>query len=315
MTLYFDERWAENLDTMLRQIRLSGLDWFQVIDGQVGSGKSTLGLETCAYVDPKFTVKQVGYCLEDILNIIEDLGDPPESVGRAVLWDEAAEGQYALDAMKTDNKETGKLFFRIRKKHLFFVNCVVHFWDLQTSSRLRTMGLAHCEFKFDQQQQILKQGLFGYYSLAKIPQIIKEKNYDCKPDFKATFQSAPTQLWNELQAKNYDYLDEVSANAIIKVRKLNQYSIDKTLANSLTTLLGEDKSKIIASEQATQLLKNKYGEQPWVTNNWIGRKIRGYGFQRYTADPQRRSSVFIITKEGIDNLNNALKNSHKSERK
>ena len=296
---YFSDVYASNLDVALRQITKKNLDWFHVIDGVPGVGKSTLGTETCLYVDPTFTVDRVAYDFQEIQQIVEELGEPPESVGKAVLWDEAAEGQYAADAQKLENREVGKFFFRVRKKRLFFCNCLPYIWKLQDTSRLRAMSLAHCEFTMNEAEGLLEQGKAAFYSIFKIPEVLKNKTYGT-PDFTFLFKAAPTDLWDKIQNKNLTFLDETDANAILKVKKINRFEIDCKLARIAQQALAEKLSIVLYVDNVTNLMRQQYGDSQWVTPNFISKKIKGYGFQKYRDS--KGATAYIITKEGVAKL-------------
>jgi len=308
-TPYFSGIYGRNLDVALNHIQKKSLDWFHVIDGPVGSGKSTLAIETCLYVDPTFTEDRVAYNFEEIQQIVQNLGNPPESVGKAILWDEAAEGQYSLDSTKSANREVAKFFFRVRKKRLFFVNCIPYIWKLQDSSRLRAMSLANTRFTFNEEEAMLEQGHLAFYSFNKIPEILFNKKYP-NPDFTALFKPAPTDLWDKIKNKNFEYLEDVDANAILKVKKINQFELDNNITIALTTILQDKPSRVIASEEVINILKAKYEEQPWLNPKFVGRKIKGYGFQQYGVFGENaKKSAFIITRDGLNELRKQLKTS------
>lgn len=304
---YFSDIYARNLNVALNHIQRKNLDWFHVIDGPVGSGKSTLAIETCLYIDPTFNVDRVAYSFEEIQQLVQNLGEPPESVGKAILWDEAAEGQYAQDSMKSMNREVSKFFFRVRKKRLFICSVIPYFWKLQDSSRLRTMSLTHCEFSMNEQEGLLEQGHFKFYSYHKLPYIIANKQYP-DPDFSGLFKVAPKELWEQVISKNFNYLEETDANAIVKVKKINQFELDVNIANALTKILGPQPSAVINSESVLNILKQKYNEQVWLNPRFIGSKISGYGFTKYREHGQdAKRSAFIVTQDGLLNLRKELK--------
>jgi hypothetical protein len=304
---YFSEIYARNLDVALNHIQKKSLDWFHVIDGPVGSGKSTLAIETCLYLDPTFNVDRVAYSFEEIQQIVQNLGEPPESVGKAILWDEAAEGQYAQDSMKSMNREVAKFFFRVRKKRLFICSVIPYFWKLQDSSRLRTMSLTHCEFSMNEQEGLLEQGHFKFYAYDKLLYILNTKSYP-DPTFSGLFKAAPTELWDKVISKNYNYLEETDANAILKVKKINQFELDINIANALKNILGTQPSAVVTSEQVLNILKVKYHEQVWLNPRFIGSKIKGYGFMQYRKlGENAKTSAFIVTIDGLTNLRKELK--------
>jgi len=114
-------------------------DLFVIVDGPVGSGKSTLSFQAALWFDPTFTLDRVVFSVEDFLNAI--IRAKP---GQAVVFDEAIIVN-SRSALTEFNKKIIIAMTQIRSKGLFIFFNIPSVFDLDKNLVLnRCHLLLHC---------------------------------------------------------------------------------------------------------------------------------------------------------------------------
>lgn len=272
-----NELLKDSLDLFKENIQQANLDWVTVIDGDEGAGKTTLAEEVCSYVDPTFNAQRVAYSYQQLMTVIDSIGE--ESTAKAVLLDEGAETLYKGDYAKKDVKEMMKLFFRIRKKKLFFVICIPSIFDLiKTFSSRRIKTLFHCVFTLDA-KGILRQGTFQAFNYDKVKEIMLKAKYP-KPTFSGHFnlEDLNKKLWDDIQQRNFEFLNATHNKKMVALEV--KHSLDLRILEVCKVLLKGVVSASIPTREIAEEMKKEYGFAPnWLTTQLIGKRLKKLGFE------------------------------------
>jgi len=88
------------------------------VSGKIGKGKTTLGTQACALVDPTFNLSRVCYLPHQFFRAAQE-----SKPGQAILIDEGGNFFKALNTMGKMSKNLGQYFQMMRAKRLFIVIC------------------------------------------------------------------------------------------------------------------------------------------------------------------------------------------------
>lgn len=165
---YFLEPWIKKKfdEKILPDLKLKDKDCIISIDGKEGSGKSTLGLQWCKYIDPTFDLSRVVFTPEEFREAIYKA-----KKGQAIMFDEAFTGFSSRAALSGVNKTLISLMMQIRQKNLFIViiQPTVFLLDKYISI-FRTRVLVHVY------ENKGRRGFFRVYSSKKKRMLILHKD-------------------------------------------------------------------------------------------------------------------------------------------
>lgn len=114
-------------------------DMFIIIDGPVGSGKTTLSFQCARYFDPIFCLERVVFSVDDFLRVLIEA-----SPGQAVVFDEAIIVN-SRSALTDFNKKVIIAMTQIRSKGLYIFFNIPSVFDLDRNLVLnRCHLLLHC---------------------------------------------------------------------------------------------------------------------------------------------------------------------------
>ena len=114
-------------------------DMFIIIDGPVGSGKTTLSFQCARYFDPTFNLSRVVFSVDDFLRVLIN-AEP----GQAVVFDEAIIVN-SRSALTDFNKKVIIAMTQIRSKGLYIFFNIPSVFDLDRNLVLnRCHLLLHC---------------------------------------------------------------------------------------------------------------------------------------------------------------------------
>jgi hypothetical protein len=129
------------------------------------SGKSTLGLQWCKYIDPSFDLKRVVFTPEEFREAIYKA-----KKGQAIMFDEAFTGFSSRASLSGVNKTLISLMMQIRQKNLFIVIVLPTVFLLDKYiSLFRTRVLVHVY------ENKGRRGFFRVYSSSKKRYLIMDK--------------------------------------------------------------------------------------------------------------------------------------------
>ncbi len=145
----------KNVQFMLNKAKTHVLDkdWdrLYIIDGSEGSGKSLLGLQLGAFLDPNFNLDQVVFSGTEFAKAIVK-----STKGQCIIFDEAFNGLSSSGAMSKMNKFIVRQLQECRQKNLFIIIILPTFFMLQKYVGIfRSQALFHV--------YALKNGNRGYF--------------------------------------------------------------------------------------------------------------------------------------------------------
>ena len=127
----YDESALKRLAKMLNNRIKNHKQNVVMISGPTGSGKSTLGIGLCRYMDPKWSLEEnYVYSLSDIRRSLR-----AKPTDRITLFDEAAISLNSLDYAKKDNKIMAGMFDTMRS--LRWTSVLIAPSEREISSRVR----------------------------------------------------------------------------------------------------------------------------------------------------------------------------------
>lgn len=141
---------AKELLKIRKRVTMKDEDYFFVVDGEEGGGKSVLAMQLAFLVDPTFTLSRVVFTPEDFKEAILSADK-----GQAIVFDEAFRGLSSKGAMSQVNKLLIELMMECRQKNLIVFVVMPTFFMLERYVALwRAKGLFHV---------YRKKGLRGYW--------------------------------------------------------------------------------------------------------------------------------------------------------
>lgn len=127
--------WCEHL----KKAVANKWDGWALIDGVEGSGKSSVGMTMCYYVDRQFKLDNVVFTPSQFIHAVE--GAKP---GTAILWDEFVLGGLSEDAFSMMQRIIVKKSVTIRKKRLYVFLVIPYLFMLRPYFAVaRTRFLVH----------------------------------------------------------------------------------------------------------------------------------------------------------------------------
>lgn len=117
---YYLEPWIkEKFDNkIIPDLQKKDKDCIVALDGKEGTGKSTLGIQLCKYIDHSFTLSKIVFTPEEFREAIYKA-----KKGQAIMYDEAFTGFSSRAALSGVNKTLISLMMQIRQKNLFI--CII----------------------------------------------------------------------------------------------------------------------------------------------------------------------------------------------
>ena len=135
-------------------------DHFTVIVGSEGSGKSTMGMQACSVISPRFSKDNICYEMIDFINNMKHC-----KPGDSILLDEGAIFLFSRSAMDKDTKRIIQLITLMRQLNLHVCVCIPRFSILDKYVR---------EERVDTLLSIYKQGSYKGVVAEGIDEISKQ---------------------------------------------------------------------------------------------------------------------------------------------
>ena len=164
---YYLEPWIKDRfdNIVIPSLEKKDKDYVIAIDGKEGSGKSTLGMQWCKYIDPSFNLDRVVFTPEEFREAIYKA-----KPRQAIMFDEAFTGFSSRAALSSINKTLISLMMQIRQKNLFIAIVLPTIFLLDKYiSLFRTKVLVHVY------ENKGRRGFFRVYSSKKKRLLIMSK--------------------------------------------------------------------------------------------------------------------------------------------
>jgi len=117
LSYYIDDRLKEKSDDKIKKvIDYKDKDFFAIVDGGEGAGKSTFAFQWAKYVDPEFNLSRIVFSPEEFKEAIFKA-----KKGQAIVYDEAFSGLGSRSALSSINRYLVSLAMQIRQKNLFVI--------------------------------------------------------------------------------------------------------------------------------------------------------------------------------------------------
>jgi len=115
---------------LIQKSLLDDYDHFTCITGLEGMGKSTLAIQYCSMVSPRFSLKHICY---DMVDLIEAMRTAQP--GDSLLLDEGGMFLFSREAMMDTNRQLVKLFMIARQRNVHICVCIPNFFTIDTYLR------------------------------------------------------------------------------------------------------------------------------------------------------------------------------------
>lgn len=134
-----------NMDNLKKEVLKKDYDGFVVLDGQEGTGKSTLALQLALYCDPTFNLSRVVFTIDQFLEAVENA-----TKGQAIVFDETMGYLGSRGSMSKFNRVLIKVFSEMRSKNLFIFLNIPSFFELDKYPAIhRSVCLLHIHKRGD----------------------------------------------------------------------------------------------------------------------------------------------------------------------
>jgi len=169
--LYMDGGLYEQLTTkVIPSVQKKDFDWFVIVDGEEGSGKSVFGFQIAKILDPNFTHEQVAFNSNDFIRLVIKA-----KKNQCIVFDEAFTGLSSRTALSEINNMLVSLMMEMRQKNLFIILIMPSFFMLDKYCVLhRAKGLFHVYL------QNGRRGFWHFYNRqrTKMLYLLGKKFYD-----------------------------------------------------------------------------------------------------------------------------------------
>jgi hypothetical protein len=226
-------------------------DMFIIIDGPVGSGKTTLSFQCAKYFDPTFELSRVVFSVDDFLNVLINA-----TPGQAVVFDEAIIVN-SRSALTEFNKKVIIAMTQIRSKGLYIFFNIPSVFDLDRNLVLnRCHLLLHCY-----QDHFGDRGKFCVFDHAKMKMLyLKGKRLYTYAFPKANFVARFTEYFY-LDRHDYENKKQREIAKQAKDKKVNKWLKQR---NNLIKWMYENLFNNITRDEKL----NKLGEIAGELSEW-----------------------------------------------
>lgn len=186
--IYMDDRLHRNLLEIRERNHKKDKHYILIIDGDPGTGKSTLGQQCAFVVDDSFAETASEKIQNEVESFMKGIVEGKKKVAR--ILDEGLNGANARRAMSALNIQLQSLLAEIRQKNLLLIICVPFIFDLDRSVAIGLSdGLIHCYEKGDGRRYFKFYGKQAKKRLYLNPQNKKFYTYNARPTFWGRFSS------------------------------------------------------------------------------------------------------------------------------
>lgn len=184
---YMDGFLKSNLDILKKNIK-EDWDFWAVIDGREGVGKSTLAQQVGEYLDPTLDISRIVFTPQQFEKSVDE-AKPYQTI----VWDESITGTQSID-MTRMARTLKKKAVQMRQKNLFIILVIHSYFDMNKYYAVhRTWFLLHVYHKSNKKTKTFHRGYFEFYNFQKKKMMyLNDKarrfyNYIESPNFRGRF--------------------------------------------------------------------------------------------------------------------------------
>ena len=271
----FDVNTYLNCFNIRERINEDDSDFFEIIAGKEGMGKSFFAMKKAAIVDPTFDKTRIMYDRRSLFNWIqENFNSNPQlskTKGKAILLDEGNMFLFSREAMSMDNVDVVKLFTLIRQCNMYIIICIPSFKTVDTYIRThRADRLTHIRQKANNWR------LFSSYNKDGIDvlndAIKKGVAFDkilCPAQF--LYHGGSNDLMPKIGGLDQGDYKSVKADAFMeyvrekgKESKKQEESPYVTMREARLILKGRNQGTIVKDLKEGRLVGNKIGDRWYI---------------------------------------------------
>lgn len=230
-------------------------DHFIVFSGKEGTGKSTLAIKVCSWIDPNFNNEKICFTYEEIIKAVKE-----GKMGSMILIDEGAISLYSREAMSKVNRVLTKLFMVIRAKCIGLGICIPNFHLLDSYVK---------DHRTDTLIQVTRRGLYTAYVQRAIKRVsrlgLKFKDISgvkCasgtfwKGSFNQAFpKTIPFEDYNKRKMEHMNkFVEELETDELIE----NKYIPSSKLAKKMS----------YTNDAINNMIKKKKIRGKKINNHW-----------------------------------------------
>lgn len=196
---YMNEKLIANLDIMKKALTRDW-DFFLVVDGPEGSGKSVLAMQIGMYMDANLKIENICFSPSEFTERVRK----SKKYG-CIIYDEAFGGLSSRRSMTMTNHVLVKMFTEIRQRNLSIILVLPSFFDMDKMPAIhRSRALVHVTAKN------FKRGYFNFYSFNRKRSMYllgkKTYSYVAKPNFSGRFTNFYVVDEDEYKKRKYESL-------------------------------------------------------------------------------------------------------------
>lgn len=143
---------------VIPSVQKKDFDWFTIVDGEEGSGKSVFAFQIAKVLDPNFTNEQIAFNANDFIRLV--VKAKPH---QCIVFDEAFTGLSSRSSLSEINLLLVSLMMEMRQKNLFIILVMPTFFMLDKYCILhRARGLFHVYMRKN------RRGSWKFYTRQKM---------------------------------------------------------------------------------------------------------------------------------------------------
>jgi len=132
LSYHIDAKEKKHLDNVIERTTKYDSDYFELIDGTEGSGKSIKAMQQGKYVDPTLDLSRICFTADEFKQAVIKAKPLPKGAThpQCVIYDEAVTGLSAGDSIARIGKILKSLMMQMRQKNLFVIVVIPSIFEL-----------------------------------------------------------------------------------------------------------------------------------------------------------------------------------------
>jgi ABC-type dipeptide/oligopeptide/nickel transport system ATPase component len=295
--IYYDGYLVKTLEDIKKtQLEKDG-DCICIIDGKVGSGKSTFAQNLAAYIDNDFKVEQVCFDVEDFKKAI--INSPKH---KAIIFDEALGGLNIRRTMSGINVTLVQLLTEIRQKNLFIILCLPSIFDMdKTIAVQRTTFLVHVYTKNGD------RGFFKFFGTKKKDKLVT--NIYCKRNYQYCISHTFHGHFGDGYFVDEELYRKKKADVLLRYfgETKTEKKIDVAKKDSKKNFISDEELYIEEGKKFVEMIKagKSYADiirEEGITDKTITRRINSYKKFLLCRDNTDKASKYLINDSEVGEI-------------